>query len=85
MIIGRTTRPGDLTRARYERSLDERLHHELAMLTMRSRETCGRVRDTCQEGRELSDNPELLDALEDEARIGRRITLLQTWLTLPHR
>jgi hypothetical protein len=79
------TRPGDLTRARYERSLDERLHQELAILTMRRRETCGRVRATCQEGLELSDNPALIDALEDEALLGRRMTLLQMWLGRPRR
>lgn len=85
MIIGKATRPGDLTRARYERSLDERLHQELAMLTMSSRATGERVRETCQEGRELSDNPELIGALEDDALLGRRITLLQMWLAQPHR
>lgn len=85
MIIDRTIRPGDLTRARYERLLDERLHQELALLTMRSRETGEQVREACHEGRELSENPELIDALDDEAVLERRITLLQMQLALPHR
>jgi transcription elongation GreA/GreB family factor len=85
MFEHRTIRPGDLTRARYERSLDERLHQELAVLTMRTRETGQQVREACQEDRELSDNPELIDALDDEALLERRITLLQMRLALPHR
>ena len=85
MIIDRTIRPGDLTRARYERLLEERLHEELALLVMRSRETRGQVREACQEARELSDNPEQIDALEDQALLERRITLLQMRLALPHR
>ena len=84
-MFDRTIRPGDLMHARYERLLDERLHQELALLTMRSRETGEQVREACQEGRELSDNPELMDALDAEALLERRITLLQMRLALPHR
>jgi hypothetical protein len=86
MTLGTITRPGDLTRAGYERSLDERLHQQLALLIMRRLETGERVRKERQDGRrDLADNPDLIEALDDEALLSRRITLLQTWLARPHR
>jgi hypothetical protein len=71
------TAPGDLTRNRHERLLAERLHQELALLTMISRpEVSDRVREARQAGGEIADNPDLIDALEDEAQLEHRIRLL---------
>jgi hypothetical protein len=72
------TSPGSLTRDRYDRLLAERLHQELTLLTMiRRPEISDKVRDAGQEGDGLADSPELIDALEDEALLERRIMLLK--------
>ena len=39
MLTGTRPRPGVLTRQGYERLQNERLHHELAMLSMRAVDT----------------------------------------------
>jgi hypothetical protein len=71
------TGPGDLTRDRYDRLFAERLHRELTLLTMiRRPEISARVCDAHREGEKLADDPELIDALEDEAQLERRIMLL---------
>jgi hypothetical protein len=70
-------RPGDLTRDRYDRLLAERLHEELTRLTMISRsEISDQVREAAPAGGELADNPDLIDALDDDAKLERRIMLL---------
>jgi transcription elongation factor GreA len=62
-----------LTRRGYER-----LRDELAVLTTTARaEMRDRLRDARAQGGELSDNLELLDALEDQDFLERRITALQ--------
>ena len=38
-LTGTLTRPGAFTRGSYERLHDERVHHELAMLSMRAADT----------------------------------------------
>ena len=77
MLYWTVTGPGDLTRDHYDRLLAERLHRKLTLLTMiRRPEISSRVHDASREGEELTDNPELMDALEDEALLERRITLL---------
>jgi transcription elongation factor-like protein len=69
--------PGDLTRDRYDRLLTERLHRKLTLLTMiRRPEISARVCDARREGEHLPHNTELVDALEDEAQLERRIMLL---------
>jgi hypothetical protein len=71
------TGPGDLTRDRYDRLFAERLHRELTLLTMiRRPEISARVCDARREGEHLPHNTELIDALEDEAQLERRIMLL---------
>jgi hypothetical protein len=77
MRIGTITRPGEMTRDRYDQLLAERLHQELAELTMiRRPELSIRVRDVAQQGEEPADNPVLIGALEDMALLDRRIMLL---------
>ena len=82
MRIGTITHPGEMTRDRYDQLLAERLHEELAELTMiRRPESNLRVRDAAQKGEELADNPELIDALEDASLLERRIMLLHVALS----
>jgi hypothetical protein len=79
------TGPGDLTRDRYDRRLAEPLHQEHTSLTMISRpEISDRVREAGQAGGELADNPDLIDALEDEAQLERRIMLLRVLVSPAH-
>jgi transcription elongation factor GreA len=65
-----------LTREGYER-----LHDELASLTTITRmEMSKRLRDAREQGGELTDNPELIDALEDQEMLERRIATLKASL-----
>ncbi len=65
-----------LTREGYERLL-----HELATLTKITRtEIADRLRDAREQGADLADNPELIEALEDQEMLERRITKLKTSL-----
>jgi transcription elongation factor GreA len=62
-----------LTRRGYER-----LHDELEVLTTTARaEMRDRLRDARDQGGELSDNLQLIDALEDQGFLERRITALE--------
>jgi transcription elongation factor GreA len=62
-----------LTREGYER-----LRDELAALTKISRaKMSDRLRDAREQGGELTDNLELIDALEDQEMLERRITTLE--------
>jgi transcription elongation factor GreA len=59
----------------------ERLREELTALTTTSRAEIGeRLRDARAQGGELADNLELLDALEDQEFLERRIATLETAL-----
>jgi hypothetical protein len=51
-----------------------------AVAVIDRRQIAERVRDAHRNGEELADNLELIDALEVQARLERRITLLQMWL-----
>jgi transcription elongation factor GreA len=65
-----------LTRVGYER-----LRDELATLTTTGRaEIRDRLRDAREQGGELADNLELIDALEDQEMLGRRIATLEASL-----
>jgi hypothetical protein len=85
MLTSRGARPGELTRNAYEQQLEERLRQEFTQLTVIGRrQSTERVCDAHRNGEELADNLELIDALEVQAGLERRITLLQMWLG-PHR
>jgi transcription elongation factor GreA len=69
-------RHADITRNGYER-----LRDELTALTTISRaEISDRLRDAREQGGEFADNLELIDALEDQERLERRITTLEAVL-----
>jgi transcription elongation factor GreA len=60
----------------------ERLRDELAALTTISRaEITDRLRDAREDGGDFADNLELIDALEDQEMLERRITTLEASLT----
>jgi hypothetical protein len=82
MITGRVIPPGDSTRDGYARQLDARLYQELILLTIGHREISDRVRAATRGGAGSARTAVLIDALDDEALLERRITLLQMQLAL---
>ena len=63
----------------------KRLHRELAMLALRTGDAGERAREACQRGEGLADDADLVDALQDEAPLRRRIVLINMWLAQPRR
>ena len=55
------------------------------MLALRTGDAGERAREACQRGEGLADDADLVDALQDEAPLRRRIVLINMWLAQPRR